>query len=108
MIIKLQNLKGKTEVKIYQLISKFYDEMNFRRQSGNVQFEGDLFSKSVQGISKVYHEVLLLRKLLQTIPQVKKMNIKSYDVDYTIMKNRDQKEIVDDKYENNENGYINF
>ena len=103
MINKFQTLKGKTQIKFYQLISKFYDEKYFRRQSGNLRFEGDLFAKNVPGFSKIYHEVLLLRKLLQTIPQVKTMNIKTYDVDYTIMKNRDQKEKVDDKYENSEN-----
>ena len=32
--------------------------MNIRRQSVNFQFEEDPLSKSVQGIGKVYHEVL--------------------------------------------------
>ena len=53
-----------------------YYEMNNRRQSGNFQFEEDHFSKNVQGFGKIYHEVLLLMKVLQTKPQVENMNIK--------------------------------
>ena len=34
----------------------------------------DPFAKNAQGISKIYHEVFLLMKLLQTKPQVKNMN----------------------------------
>ena len=48
--------------------------MKIRRQNGNSQFEEDVFSKSAQNISKVYHEVLLSMKILQTKPQVKSMN----------------------------------
>ena len=36
-------------------------------------------------------------KFLQTKPQVKNMNINYYDLYYTVVKNRDDKEIVDDK-----------
>ena len=35
----------------------------------------DPFSRNAQGISKIYHEVLLLMKILQTKPQVKNTNI---------------------------------
>ena len=70
----------------------------------------DPFSRNAQGISKLYHEVLLILKFLQTKPQVNNMNINYYDSYYTIIKTRDekdyeeeQKEIVDD-----ENDYINF
>ena len=49
--------------------------MNFRRQSGNFQFEEDPLSKKVKSIGKIYHEVLLLMKCLQTKPQVKFMKI---------------------------------
>ena len=49
--------------------------MNIRRQCGTFQIEEDLFSKNVQGFGKIYHEVLLLMKSLQTKPQVKSMNI---------------------------------
>ena len=74
MINKLQMLKKKQK-KIHKNISNYYDEMNIRRQSGTFEFEEDTFSKNVQGIGKVYHEVLLLMKFLQTEPQVISMNI---------------------------------
>ena len=38
-------------------------------------------------------------KFLQTKPQDKNMKIKYYDLYYTVMKNGDGKEIVDDQYE---------
>ena len=44
-------------------------------------------------------------KLLQTKPQVKNMKINCYELYCTVIRNRDEKEIVDDKYEND---YINF
>ena len=65
----------------------------------------DPFAKNVQGISKIYHEILLLLKFLQTKPQVKNMNFIYYDLYYTVIKNRDEKEIMNDKYEND---YVNF
>ena len=55
--------------------------------------EEDPFSKSAQGISEDYHEVLLLGKFIQTKPQVKNMNITYYDFYYTVSKNRDDKEV---------------
>ena len=58
-----------------------------------------LFPKNAQGISKIYHEVLLLMKFLQAKPQVKKMINIYYDLYYTVIKKRVDKEIVDDKYE---------
>ena len=81
--------------------------MNVRRQSGNFPFEEDPFSKNVQNIGKIYHEVLLMMKILQTKSQVRKMDIRYYDLYYTVIKNRDDKEIVNDKYGNIENDYIN-
>ena len=36
----------------------------------NIRFDDDPFAKNAEGISKIYHEVLLLMKLLQTKPQV--------------------------------------
>ena len=47
-------------------------------------------------------------KFLQTKPQVKNMNKKDYDLYYTVFKNRDEKEIEHDKYENNENDFIKY
>ena len=79
--------------------------MNIRRQSGNFQFGEDPFSKNAQGNSKFYHEVFLLMKFLQTKPQVKNMKINCYDLFYTVIKNRDEKENVDSQYENI---FINF
>ena len=51
--------------------------MKIRRQSGIFQIEEDVFSKSAQGITKIYHKVLLIWKILQTKPQDKNMNIEN-------------------------------
>ena len=66
----------------------------------NIRFDEDPFGKNAQGFGKTYHEVLKLMEFLQTKPQVKNMNIKYYDLYYTVIKNRDEKEIVDNQYEN--------
>ena len=71
----------------------------------NIRFDEDPFAKKTQGITKIYHEVLLLIKFLQTKPQVKNMTINYYDFYYTVIKNRGEKEIV---YDKNENVFINF
>ena len=103
VIIKLQSIGGKAKLKFYKDISDYYDEMIF----GNFKFE-DLFSKIAQSISEIYHEVLLLMKFLQTKIKVKSMNIKYYILYYTAIKNRDDKEIVNNNYEDNENDYIKY
>ena len=82
--------------------------MNTEKQNGNFHIEGDVFSENAQGISKIYHEVLLLMKLLQAKPQVKNMNIEYYDLYYTVIKNKDDKENVTNKYKDNEIDYINL
>ena len=69
----------------------------------NFQTQEDLFSRNAQGFSKIYHEVLLLMKFLQTKSQVKKMNINYFDLYYTVIKDRDEKESV-----NNESDYNTF
>ena len=92
MINLLQQLKGKTKLKFHKNINNYYDNMNTR-------FDEDPFAKNAQGISKIYHEVLKLMKFLQTKPQAKNMNINYYDLYYTVIKNRDEKEIVDNQYE---------
>ena len=97
MINKLKELKGKTELKFYKNESNYYDNMNIR-------FDEDPFAKKSQAIIKFYHEVLLVMKFLQTKPQVKNMNINYYDLYYTVIKNRNEKEILDDQ---SENDYIN-
>ena len=68
----------------------------------------DPFSKNAQGISKIYHEVLLLMKFLQTKPQIKNMNINCFDLYYTVNKTRDGNKDIDNQYENDENDYINI
>ena len=46
----------------------------------------DPFARIAQGISKIYHEVLMVMKFLQAKPQVKNMNINYYDLCYTVIK----------------------
>ena len=71
MIDKLQDLKGKTKIKFYTNISNYYNEM----KNKNFQTQQDPFARNAQGISKIYHDVLLLMKFVQTKPQVKNKNI---------------------------------
>ena len=104
MINKLQQLKGKTKLKFYKNISKYHTEM----KNKNFQTQEDPFAKNAQGISKIYHEVLLLMKFLQTKPQVKNMNMNYYDLYYTVIKTRDKSKDIDNQYENDENDYISL
>ena len=72
MIDNLQQVKGnRYKLKFYKNINKYYDEMKHK----NFQTQEDLFSRNAQGVSKIYHEVLLLMKFLKITPQVKNMNI---------------------------------
>ena len=57
VINKLHSLKGKTKLKFHQNISNYFDEMNIRMAENP-------FARNAQGISKIYHEILLLLKLL--------------------------------------------
>ena len=105
MVDKLQSLKGKTKLKFYKNISNYYDE----KKNKNFQNREDTFSRNAQGICKNYLEVLLLMKVLQTKPQDKNVNISYFNLCYTVIKTRkekEQKEIVVDENENND--YINF
>ena len=68
----LQSSKGNTKLKIYPNICNYYDELKYRGQSGTFQFEENIINKSEERISKLYFEVILLRKFIQTKPQVKK------------------------------------
>ena len=104
MMKKLQELKGKTKLKFFKIISNYYTEM----KNENFQTQRDPFSRNAPGISKIYHEVLLLMKFLQTKPQIKNMNIKNYDLFYTVVKTRDENKDIDNQYENDYNDYINF
>ena len=106
MINKLQSLKGKSKLKFYKIISNYYIEM--KNKNYQTQQDQDPFSKNGQGIHKIYHEVLLLMKFLQTKPKVKNMNINYYDLYYTVIKTRDENKDIDNQYENYENDYINI
>ena len=77
MIIKLQQLKGKTKLKFHQNTSNYYDSMI-------VRMDEDSFAGNARVISKIYHEVINLLKFLQTKPQVNKMNRNFYDLYYTV------------------------
>ena len=105
MINKIQSLKGKTKLKFYKHISNYYVEMKNKNFQTSYQ---DPFAKNAQGISKIYHEVLLLMKFLQTKPQIKNMNINYFDLYYTVIKTRDENKDIDNQYDNDENEYINF
>ena len=66
MIDRLREVKGKTKIKLYKNISKYYDSLN-------IGSDEDPFAKNDQGLIKIYHEVSLLMKFLQAKPQMKKM-----------------------------------
>ena len=105
MINKLQSLKGKTKLKFYKNLSNYYIEIKNKNFQTNNQ---DPFAKNAQGIRKIYHEVFLLMKFLQTKPQVKNMNINYHDLYYTVIKIRDENKNIDNQYENDENDYIDI
>ena len=105
MINKLQSLKGKTKLKFYKNISTYYIEMKNKNFETNNQ---DPFAKNALGISKIYHEVLLLKKFLQTKPEVKNMNINYYDLYYTVIKTRDENRDIDNQYEDDYHDYIDI
>ena len=69
----------------------------------NFQTQQDPFAKNARGISRIYHEVLMLMKFLQTKPQVKNMNINYYDLFYTVIKVRDENKDIDNPYEDEYN-----
>ena len=85
MIYKLQGINGKTKKKFHHNISEKYEEMSIRRQNNIFQFQEDPFSKNAEGISKIYHELLIILKFLQTKHQVKKINTNFYDLYYTVI-----------------------
>ena len=104
LINKLQSLKGKTKLKFYKNISNYYIEM----KNKNYQTQQDPFAKNAQGISKIYHEVLLLMKFLQTKPQVKNMNINYDDLNYTVIKVRDKNKDINNQYEDDDKDYFDI
>ena len=104
MIDKLRSLKGKIKLIFYKNIIEYYKEMKQK----TFQTQQDPFAKSTRGVSKIYHEVLLLMKVLQTKPQVKNMNVKYFDLYYTVIRIREENKNIDNQYENDDNDYINF
>ena len=69
----LQSLKFKINLKIYANIYKYYDELKYRMESGSFHYEEDIFRKNEEKITKLYPEIIILLKNLQTKPQVKKV-----------------------------------
>ena len=49
------------------------------------------------GISKIYHEEILLMKFIRTKPQAKNMNIIYHDLYYTVSKVRDENKDIDNQ-----------
>ena len=88
----LQTFKGKTKIKVYKNLSNCHDNMKIRMDEYP-------FAKIAQGIKKIYNEVILLMKFLQNKHQVKNMNNNYYELYYTVIENRDEKEIVYNQYE---------
>ena len=74
----------------------------------DIRMDEDTSVKIAQGISKTYHEVLLSMKFLQTKSHVRNKNINYYDLYYTVIKNRDEKEIVGEQYEKNGNDHFGY
>ena len=85
-------------------MSNYYTEM----KSKNFRTQEDPFSKKAQGISKIYHEILLLMKFLQTKPQIKNINGNYYDLYYTVIRVRNENKDIDNQYEADYNDFINL
>ena len=102
MIDKLQEIKGKTKLKFFKIISNYFREL--KNKNFQTHHEGP-FSRNAQGISKIYHEVLVLMKFSQTKPQVKNMNNNYYDLYFTVIKVRDEIKDIGNQYEND---YIHY
>ena len=47
---KLPSLERHSKLNFHQNISNYYDDMNYRRRSGNFQFDGNPFCKNARGI----------------------------------------------------------
>ena len=65
-------------------------------------YQQDPFAKNAPSNSKIYHEILLVMKFLQTKPQIRNMNIIQYDLYYNFIKTRDDNKDIDN------NDYISF
>ena len=74
----------------------------------NFKAEQDPFARKVQVVSKIYHELFLLMKLLQTKPQIKNKNINCYDLYYTVIRIREENEDIDIQNDDYDNDYIDI
>ena len=92
----MQQLKGRTKLTFCQNKSYYYDELNIRRQSGSFQLEEGPFSKGAHGKAKIMHEVKVLLKFLQTKHEIENIINNFYDLFFTVIKNRDEQEIVNE------------
>ena len=72
----------------------------------NFPTQQDPFARNAQDKSKIFHEILLSMKRLQTKPEIKNLNIKYHDLYYTVFKFRDQNKDIDNQYENDDNDCI--
>ena len=66
----------------------------------NIKMNEDPFAKNARGISKILYQVFFIMKFIQTKPQIKNMNSNYYDLYYTLIKNREEEEILDNQHEN--------
>ena len=80
-------------MKNYQNVTVYYDETNYLRKNSIFQFIEDPFNRNAPSISKNYHEVILVMNFLHTKLDLKSMNIIFYDLYYTVIKNRKDKEL---------------
>ena len=78
-INKLQKIADRTKLKFRRDKNTHYDEMNYRKGSGNFHFVEDSFTKNVQGLAMIMHEALILMKFLQTNLQVESRFIFFFD-----------------------------
>ena len=70
-------------------------------------FEKDAFADQIEKTNEIYHEELGLRNFLQTKAQVRSLNTKYYDLYYTVIKNRKEKDDVEEQYKINDDDLNN-
>ena len=59
---KSQSSGSKTEIKFYEDIGNYYNEMRYHKENGNVQFEEDTHSRNAQSVGENKHKVINLLK----------------------------------------------
>ena len=68
----------------------------------------DPFPKNAQGISKIYHDLILLMKFLLTKPSIKNLNNNYYDLYYIVFKIRYEIKNIDNQFENDDTDHIDI